>query len=156
MVREVVGFGVWLAIAPGSGAAQREPGPFLRVEVGQSQIHRESLRGVEVGLRLGTGRLVRFEAGAAYATADSGYAVFDGGAELRPLAAWRVTPVLGVGAGFLVEPSFRGVWLRGTVALEVELAVRTALRLGAHFGSHARDFGPNTWFAGIERRGRGP
>jgi hypothetical protein len=97
--------------------------------------------------------VIRFDLGVVYSTADSGYLVLEGGAELRPFAKGRVTPILGAGGGYIVERSYRGAVLRGTLALEVEIAVRLAVRFGAHFASHANERGPHMYFVGIEPRG---
>jgi len=140
-------------------AAQQEPRGFLRLEIGQAEIHRASSKGAAIGLRLGrrvgARGIVRFELGAAYSRADAGYGVFEIGAEVRPFAKIGVTPVAGVGAGYLVEPAFRGEMLRGTLALEVEVTQRAALRLGVHVAQHGSERGPHTLFVGIETRGRG-
>ncbi len=145
-------------LVTGAVAAQREPRSFLRLEIGRAEIHRASRTGAAVGLRVGrrvdARGITRLELGASYSGADEGYAVLEVGAEVRPLATGRVTPVVGVGAGFLVEPTFRGEVLRGTAALEVEVSERIALRLGGQLGHHGGERGPHTVFFGIEWRGR--
>jgi hypothetical protein len=149
----VTALGVLLA----AGLAQ-EPARFVRIESGQSEIHRPSRTGAAVALRAGrplerTG-VVRVELGATVSGADEGYVTAELGLELRPFAAARVTPVVGAGAGILAEPEFSGSVLRGTVAVEVELTTRTAARVGYQAAGHGGERGPNVWFVGFEVRGR--
>ena len=145
-----------LPIFANAGAAQRDAARYMRLESGVAEIHVVSNKGAALGLRLGIGRAVRLEVGAAYATADSGYLTLDGGTEVRPFARGSVTPVLGVGAGYIVEPSFRGAFLRARFALEVELSRRTALRGGLQVGDHVREPGPHMLFIGLETRWGAP
>jgi hypothetical protein len=130
---------------------------FIRVELGQAEIHRPSGTGAEVALRVGRrlepSGLARVDLGTSYSGADEGYVTLDVGLELRPLAATRGTPVVGVGAGLLVEPEFSGTVLRAGVALEVEVTIRTALRVGYQAAGHGGEMGPRVWFVGLERRG---
>jgi len=138
--------------------AQQEPRSFVRLEVGRAEIHRASSTGAIIGLHLGrradAAGIARLELGASYSGADEGYVALEVGGELRPLAKGRITPLLGVGAGVLLEPEFSGEMVRGTLALEAEVSVRVALRLGAQLGQHGGARGPNTIFIGIETRGR--
>jgi hypothetical protein len=67
--------------------------------------------------------------------------------------AW-ITPVVGVGLGLLTEPEFTGEIIRGTLALELEVSNRLALRVGGQLGRHGGQRGPHVLFGGLELRGR--
>ena len=143
-----------LLAASRPAAAQQKPRNSFRLEAGKAEIHSASNTGGMLGLRfarrLGDGGVVRTELGASYSSADENYFALDAGAEVRPLARYRVTPALGVGAGFIVEPEFRGELLRGTVALDTELSAHLALRIGAQLGYHGGERGPHSLFLGVE------
>lgn len=149
-----------LTLVPCPGAvalAQREPTRFVRLEVGQAEIHRPSSTGGVVALRLGRrlerSGVARLDLGASFSGADEGYLTVEGEVELRPLAARRMTPVVGVGAGLLAEPEFSGAVLRAALAVEAELTMRTAMRVGYQVAGHGGERGPHVWFAGMEVRG---
>ena len=138
--------------------AQQQRSSFWRIEAGQADIHRASSTGAAVAVRVGLGAdragVVRLDLGASYSGADEGYLTLELGAEVRPLARARATPVAGVGVGLLTEPEFGGPIVRGTLAVDVEVAKGMALRLGAQRGRHGGARGPNVFFVGLEFRGR--
>jgi hypothetical protein len=137
---------------------QQQRRGFWRIEAGRADIHRASSTGMVAALRLGRRAdslgVLRIDLGASYSGADEGYLTVEFGAEVRPLARARVTPVLGVGVGLLSEPEFTGEIVRGTLALEVEVASGVAVRLGGQLGRHGGQRGPNVLFGGLELRGR--
>ena len=138
--------------------AQDQPRGFLRLEAGRAEIHRASSTGIAVAFRIGRRLeprgLARVELGASYSAADEGYRTVEVGAEVRPLAGARLTPVAGVGAGLLLEPEFTGEVIRATVAIDIVIAPRAGLRLGAQVGEHGGARGPTVFFGGLELRGR--
>lgn len=141
-----------------TGRAQDGPRSFLRVEAGRADIHRSSSTGVMFTLRLARridrGGIARLEVGASYSAADEGYLTLEMGGELRPFTSGPLTPVVGVGIGLLTEPEFTGELVRGTLALEIQVSPRTAVRLGAQVGQHGGARGPNAYFGAVEVRRR--
>lgn len=138
--------------------AQREPQSFIRFEAGRAEIHRASSTGVALALRAGRRidrqGVARLDLGASYSGADEGYWTVEVGGELRLLARSHLTPVAGVGIGLLLEPEFSGEVIRATLAFDVKVGSRAAVRLGAQLGTHGGARGPNVLFGGIELRGR--
>lgn len=145
-------------LATSAVAAQPEPRSFMRIEIGAAEIHASPKTGAMLafllGRRVDANGVLRLELGSSYYGSDAAHFALESGAELRPLAQYRVTPVIGLGAGFIVESNVRSEMFRGTAALDVKATARTAFRVGAQFAYHVSEDGPHAFFVGIEKRVR--
>lgn len=145
-----------LPLAPASARAQSSPWS-MGVEFGHAVVHRSTGTGVLVGLRLNRSLPgidhVRLATRAYASPADESFLVLDAGAELAPLPRARVRPLLGLGAGLLVEPEYVGPVLSGTAGVQAQLSRSVTFGVHLQRGRHGGERGPDLLFLALEYRG---
>jgi hypothetical protein len=139
-----------LAVTAGAGTAVADEVPrawTLAVEPAWGRVHDDD--GAAASLRvfraLDRGGLLRAQAGVAL----SSYGAFDLGIEARLCRSCRVSPVLGVGGGLLVEDEYGGAFARATAGVEAALTPRLVLRATVQAGTHDGQAGPHLVSLGI-------
>lgn len=95
--------------------------------------------------RLGRSGVLRAQLGL---TASS-YGAVDLGVEARLCRACRVSPVVGVGTGLLLEDEYGGTFARATAGVEAALAPRLVLRATVQAGTHDGQAGPHLAALGL-------
>lgn len=142
-----------LSFEPAS-AQTRSSSWSMGVEVGHAVVHRSTGSGVLAGLRLSRSLpgidQVRLVTRAHASSADEDFLALDGGAELSLLPRARVRPLLGFGAGLLLEPEYSGPVL--SVRAGVQARVSRSLTLGILLqrGRHGGERGPDLLSMALE------
>lgn len=132
---------------------------FVRAEIGLASLHASeagSYAAVHLGRALDGAGTRRWDLGFKSSRADEGFFAITLGPEWRFAPAAAVTPVVGVGVGFLGESNeFMGATGYLTGALEIAPAEALGLRVGAEVAFHGKAAGPNVLFVAMEFRGKG-
>jgi hypothetical protein len=140
-----------------SGAHAEEVRPWMfSAEGGLAAIHRTSLEGPFIGIRLHRvlwDDRLRLDAAGLAAAADEGFGVLEVGLEFRSCRApCGTTAYLGAGTGRISEPEFGGWASRLDGGLEVRLSERNVLRFGVQGGTHGGSAGPHHISVAFGRR----
>jgi hypothetical protein len=133
------------ALARGEDA---RPAWTVAAEAGYGRIHDDDSApagALRVFRRLGRSDVLRVELGAAV----SSYAAIDAGIEARLCPSWRVSPVLGVGGGPMLEDEYGGGFFRASAGVEAVLARNLVLRAVAQAGVHDGQAGPHLATVGV-------
>jgi hypothetical protein len=133
---------LWIGAA-GTAAAGEVPRAWtVAAEAGGVRIHDDdggAAGSLRVFRRLGRSGRLSAQAGLAV----SSYAALDVGIEARLCRSCRVSPVLGMGGGLLVEDEYGGTFVRATAGLEAALTPRLVLRATVQAGTHDGQAGPH-------------
>lgn len=135
----------WAAV----GRASAADAPRAWVEAGSQWtcLHDVARVGgtVRVARDLGRSGVLRAQVG----LSASSFAAADAGIEARLCPRCRVSPVLGVGVGFLAEDEYAGSFARATAGIEAALSPRLLLRATVQSGSHGGEDGPSAAAIGL-------
>ncbi|MBW3554061.1 MAG: hypothetical protein KY466_11145 [Gemmatimonadetes bacterium] len=133
--------------------AQGTPKWRLRLEGGQTEIHRGTaaggILGAVFGRAIGEGH-VQIELGLAAGSADEGFLALTAGPELRLFPHGRITPIGTVQVGLLAEAEYVGAGASVGAGLLVRPTPALAFRGAVTRGTHGGQRGPHAIVLGVE------
>ncbi len=138
---------------------------LVRVEVGRAENHCDKdlwmhyypktyggVVAAHFGRSLGANGFARLDAGLMVGIGDPWFSAGEGGFELRLAPHSRVTPWLGGGVGYIVEPEWAGEMLRVAAGIELNFSTNNAFRLSLQRGKHGDACGPHLITLGFEHK----
>jgi hypothetical protein len=148
MRRWAVTAAVLLGAAARARGEDARPAWTVAAEAGYGRIHDDDsapVGALRVFRRLARSDVLRVQLGAAL----SSYGAIDAGVEARLCPSCRVSPVLGAGAGLMLEDDYGGAVFRASAGVEAVLARNLVLRAMVQAGVHDGQAGPHLATVGV-------
>jgi len=138
--------------------AQKNYSGMLRFEYGFSEIHRPNsdgnVKSFHLSRSIDKDRSFHAEGGLVVGSADEGFGYFDLGIEWRPLKDFLLSPFIGAGGGFLIEPEYIGDIFRVSFGSDINIGSVLTLRYCLQRGIHGGAKGPHLMTIGLGIRSR--
>jgi len=138
---------------PINALSQNNTSGMLRFEYGRSEIHRQNsdgnVKSLHISRSISKDRSFHATGSIVAGSADEGFGYMDLGIEWRPFNDFPLSPFIGAGGGFLIEPEYTGDIFRASFGSDINLGSVFTFRFGLQRGIHGGASGPHLMTVGL-------